>query len=463
MRIWIVNPFDELPGETDLPQRYWALSRELARQGHDVLWWSSDFSHRRKQRRAEPPSADGFRIRLIPTPPYRRNVGIGRLRNHRAFARGFRQQALAALESGDLAPPDRIVVSLPPLETAGAAFAVRDWADGQRADGGRRAGGLATRQRKTGNGSNGAARCEVIVDIMDAWPETFYRLIPLPGAPRQLLARILLAHLHRRARDAYRNADRISAVGDRYLELARRHAPSHTPMHRCYHGTDLETLETGPEDDAEEFRRAESLPRPAPIHPAKGGPPTSPSALPPALRLAYIGALERSYDLETVVEGLRRLSRDGVPVTLDIAGAGSRAGWIGRLASETPFIRFHGLLNRADLRALLASCHLGVIPLSGDSWVGLPYKIADYAAAGLPVLSSLDGECRRLLETKKAGTYYRPGSAEEFRRAVRRYVENPEDLRAAALNSRRMAEDEFDRARIYPALADFLTRPQAGR
>jgi hypothetical protein len=50
MRIWIINPFDDLPCEGKA-QRFWSLSETLADQGHEVIWWSSDWSHRRKAKR----------------------------------------------------------------------------------------------------------------------------------------------------------------------------------------------------------------------------------------------------------------------------------------------------------------------------------------------------------------------------------------------------------------------------
>jgi len=53
---------------------------------------------------------------------------------------------------------------------------------------------------------------KVIVDVMDAWPETFERL--LPGAFRQLL-HLLVAPLRRRARRIYRMADLVTGVCDR--------------------------------------------------------------------------------------------------------------------------------------------------------------------------------------------------------------------------------------------------------
>ena len=99
--------------------------------------------------------------------------------------------------------------------------------------------------------------CQVVVDIMDAWPETFYQALPKPL--RKILGPILLAPLHRSAKRAYRGADKISAVGQSYSRrsprtyLSRSDTPValdntkqatgvsllQTPTHLCYHGTDL--------------------------------------------------------------------------------------------------------------------------------------------------------------------------------------------------------------------------------
>ena len=59
------------------------------------------------------------------------------------------------------------------------------------------------------------------MDIMDAWPETFYQALPKPLG--KTLGPILLAPLHRSAKRAYVGADKISAVGQSYLDLASRY------------------------------------------------------------------------------------------------------------------------------------------------------------------------------------------------------------------------------------------------
>ena len=48
MTVWIVNPFDNLPLEGYRPQRYWLMAQAFAAAGHDVVYWTSDFSHANK-------------------------------------------------------------------------------------------------------------------------------------------------------------------------------------------------------------------------------------------------------------------------------------------------------------------------------------------------------------------------------------------------------------------------------
>jgi hypothetical protein len=82
---------------------------------------------------------------------------------------------------------------------------------------------------------------------MDAWPEVFEQLFP--GVVPRIVRRYCLYPLKRHAIRSFQLADRISAAGSRYLQLARQHAPS-TPTHLCYHG--IYSDSGGADDPAEQ-------------------------------------------------------------------------------------------------------------------------------------------------------------------------------------------------------------------
>ncbi|MBP5509382.1 MAG: sugar transferase [Kiritimatiellae bacterium] len=383
MNVWLCNPFDNLPEEGGRRQRYALLGRELVAHGHAVVWWTSDFRHATKTHRPFPSTfenADGVNVRLVATPPYKTNISFARIRSHAAFARNWFRDACTAVDADRLPRPDKIVVSLPPLGTAERAFKMRErW------------------------------HCPVLVDVQDAWPETFYQLFPP-------LFRFLhsLRPLERRTERALRDADGVSAVSGSHLEWAERNGAANV-RHLAYLG----------------------------IEP--GTPPARKPTQRP--RLVYIGNMGRSYDLSTVIEAAKETGW-----SLDLAGTGPTEAALRKQAEGAPNITFHGFLPEKEVREQLAHATVGIVPMFDASCVAVPNKAADYAAAGLPIVTSLDGELRRLLETYKAGAAYPAGDVAAFRRAVEAL---PAD---SGEHARTLALEQFDAGKIYPAFAAFVER-----
>ncbi len=415
MNVWIVNPFDDLPHEAGRPMRYELLCRRLAADGHGVTWWSSDFSHSTKDYRSLPPAAAAGgvpapappAIRLVHTPRYRRNIGLARLRNHRLFARNWERDARDAVGSGELQKPDRILVSLPPLGTAGAAFRLRaDW------------------------------KCQVIVDIQDAWPETFLRLLPGPQAVRRPLGRLLLAPFFRAAAAAYRQADKVSACAQGYLDLAAVHNTQGL-RHLYYHGTDLSDRLP-----AREFPAQFTAQRP--------------------LRLVYAGAMGCTYGLASAIRAVCRLNQEGLPVELHIAGRGGQESRLRKLSAalvpgrQQPCVQFHGYLTGEPFHTFLRAGDAGLLPMHPDSLVGIPNKLVDYTAAGLPVLNCLPGETQALLARYQAGFAYRFNDESSLCESLAGILRAPACLPAAAAGSARLARDCFDAARNFRDFARFI-------
>lgn len=363
MVVWVQNPFDNLPDEGYRKMRFWLMCEAFARAGHRVVFWTSDFSHATKAPRALKP--DAFRsldVRLVPTLPYPKNVCFKRIGSHRAYAHTWWKMATAP----GVEKPDLIVSSIPSVSAAESALSL-----------GRHFG------------------AKVVVDVMDAWPETFERLVPRLLRP---FAHLFLTPLRRRAQRLYREADRVTGVCARYRELTGR-----DDYLLAYHGIDCAA------SAAAKPRTADGV-----------------------VRLVYAGNLGRTYDLETVVKAVE--ANDDFE--LDVAGFGTFSSAFAR-------VRFHGYLPEGDLQQLLAAADVGVIPMAPDSWVGVPYKFCDYARTGLAIVSSLGGESTELLERHRCGVGYRVGDATSLARAVRQAVA----LERGA--SRRMCEALFDATKIY--------------
>lgn len=419
LAVWLVNPFDDIPGEGLPPLRYWTLARILAARGHDVTWWSGTWSHRRKAVRTAPPGIredEGFTVRLVATPPYARNVSLARLRSHREFGKTLERLATESIASGQMERPDIIVASLPPLE--GPEAAVR----------------LARRLDAT-----------VVVDLMDVWPETFERLVPGPAFVRKPLAQLFFGGMHRRRRRLLAEADGVSSATHAYADAVLRDVPAGMPRHVCYVGAYMEEFPPPP-------RLIDAVP------PADGTPASAAVTFEP-IQCVYAGSLGGGQDLDALVAAARALSAEGTRATLHVAGTGPLESMLRSAAGSlrgSCELKVHGLLPRAEYVRLLASCDVGLVLVKPESLVAVPYKACDYAAAGLALVNALPGELADLVETHRAGMSYAAGDGGSLGRAIATLACDRRRLLEMRHGARRLAAAEFDRERTYPRFVEWL-------
>lgn len=400
MVVWIVNPFDELPDEAGRPMRYANLCDALDENGIKVVWWSSAFSHRRKVVRDELlREVNGYQIRLIPVPPYRRNVSLARIRNHRLFGKRFEQMALRGLGDQTLAKPDCIIASTPPLEGAWRALRL-----------GKQIG------------------CKVIVDIQDAWPETFLRLIPKQLRWADFLGRVVLSPWFSIARRVYHTADYLTACAQCYLDLTRSYGAT-APHSLIYHGTGVEK---------------EIKPRNLPMPFTRERP----------FRLIYLGAMGRSYDLQTAIRVVAALAGEQRYVDFQLIGEVPAKGQLRQLAHDLGVlrdladanggVRFWGYLKGEMLQEKLREADVGLIPMDPESLVGVPNKLVDYCAVGLPVLSCLGGESGELLKQYQAGWHYSYKDKASLKASLVKIMEAPALLAGGSSGAAQLAREWFD-------------------
>jgi glycosyltransferase involved in cell wall biosynthesis len=423
LSIWIVNPFDDIPGEGLPPLRFWSLCRVLAGRGHDVTWWTASWSHRTKAARSAPLQIrddEGFAVRLVAVRPYSRNVSLARLGSHRDFGRTFERLASESIAAGQLERPDVILASLPPLEGPEASMRIA-----RRLD------------------------AALVVDLMDVWPETFARLLPGPPWLRERLAPILLGRMFARRRTLLAGVDAVSSCAHAFLDRLAGEIPAGVPRHVCHHGAWLPEF-PGPPRCIDEVPREAANTAGAAAAPAAGGP------LP--LACVYAGSLEAGQDLDTLIAAMRLLSALGVAVTIHVAGSGRLQPQFEAAAASggTCRLEFHGLLDRGGYVKLLSQCEVGLVCVKPESLVAMPYKACDYAAAGLAIVNSLPGELATLIEDHRAGLPYTAGDAQSLAKAIGTLAVDRRALLAMRQAARRLAEAEFDREKTFPRFAEWL-------
>jgi glycosyltransferase involved in cell wall biosynthesis len=435
LTVWLVNPFDDIPGEGIPPLRYWSLARVLVARGHDVTWWTATWSHRRKAIRTAPLGIredEGFTVRLVATRPYDKNVSLARLNSHKDFGRTFERLANEGVSSGQLDRPDIILASLPPLESPEAGLR------------------LARKLDAT-----------FILDVQDLWPETFERLLPGPGLLRRLLAPLLLGNMAGRRQALVAGADALAAATATYAEAAFATAPADTPRHVCPVGAYVDEFPRPPHvmEQIPAASAAASAEQPAVIQGLVAG-----AAAAGPVECVYSGSLEAGQDIEILPAVARQLSARGVAATIHVAGSGKYEAMLRRAAAAEGSCRLvvHGLLGRRDYVGLLGRCQAGLVCVKPESMVALPNKACDYAAAGLALVNSLPGELQAMIDRSGAGVAYTAGDAVSLTAVIAGLAADRKRLAAMRQAARRLAEHELDREKTYAAFADWIETIHGG-
>lgn len=413
LRIWLFNPYGPLPDEGWRDYSYVMIGEALAAAGHEVVWWTSNFSHHFKTFRSEGwedrrlPA--GLTVRLVPTPGYRRNIGPGRLIRDAVFGRRAYRRAL------DLPPPDVIVTSEP--ATMSGYAGVR----------------LATR--------TGAA---LIYDQMDLWPELMVQALPRPLHP---IGHALLWPVYRYRRAMFRRLDGAMALARPYLASVTDEIPADRPVPTLvvYNGIDVPA-----------FRAAMQAPLPDALARMldRAG-----------LKAIFAGSLGPSYDVDAMIDAATSLAASGSDATILVAGDGPGRGRVEAAAARCPNLVYLGKLPPDVLPGVYARCDVGLACYSAQSNVEMCDKFYDYTAAGLVVVNSLRGEVRDWIEEAGIGLQYDPGSAASLTAALARITAEPTQAAAWKAASWDIGM-RFDRTVQHARLPDWVkmvTQSRANR
>ncbi|MFC0672806.1 glycosyltransferase family 4 protein [Brachybacterium hainanense] len=382
--------------------RFNDLARRFAARGADVELVTSRFSHARKVPRTDGFGPTPYTLTRLHEPGYARNISPARLRSQAVFAREVTHHL-----DGLAAPPDLLLAAAPPPAVAAAC--------------GRYA-------RRTG--------CTFAIDVQDLWPEAFAMVARFPR-----LIGLAFSGMRRLSREAYTSAHRVIGVSRTYTEAAVRDGADPARTRVVLLGTDLGG-----------FDAHADAPMP-PLLTAAG--PLSPPVI------GYAGGLSDSYDLGLVIDALALLhaAPDAPPrPTLLVMGDGARREeFTDRARRAGVDARFTGNLPYAQMARGLAACEIAVNPIVAGSAGSILNKAGDYAAAGLPVVSSQESpEYRELLAAHGAGISCAPGDAPAMAEALGRLLRDPGLRSRLGRGSRRMGEELFDRAVTYEAMIDDL-------
>jgi colanic acid biosynthesis glycosyl transferase WcaI len=247
-------------------------------------------------------------------------------------------------------------------------------------------------------------RVPFVFEVRDLWPESILAVGAMQENP-------LVRGLKRMSRHLYEHSDQIVTAGEGYREQ----------IHHLY-GVPRERMITLPNGiDPQLFRPA----------PASTEVRRELGAGDGQFLVVYLGTLGMAHGLDTLLEVAERL-RHRHEIAFALVGEGAEKDRLMRLAADRRLtnVRFVGQQPRERMPALYAAADLGLVLLRDRPLFQsvLPSKIFEWLAMARPIVVTVAGEARRIIESSGGGVFVPPESPAALAEEICRLAAGGVDL-----------------------------------
>ena len=180
------------------------------------------------------------------------------------------------------------------------------------------------------------------------------------------------------------------------------------------------------------------------------------------INLTFAGNVGVAQAVNTFVEAGHYLENDG-SFNLHIVGSGSELETLKKYRKEIDAgnVIFHGRHPLEEMPSFYNSSDAMVATFRNNPILGytLPRKIVSYMAAGRPILGTVVGEARRIIEEAGCGLCCNAEDPEGLAEICRRFAQmTPEERAAMGENGRRYYVEHFAKERFFAVLESELQR-----
>ena len=404
MKIWLVTVGENIPTNNDRLCRTAILSDMLSQTDHEVLRWTSTFDHQTKrylysENTKIKVSNNLTRIFLHSKTPYYKNISFSRIKNHREVAVNFE------IEARKVDKPDIIFCSFPTIELGYSTIMY-----GKEND------------------------IPVIIDVRDLWPEIFLNIVPNFFRP---VMKVLLRHYIAKTKFVFRHAYGITGISEKYLEFGLKNAK----RDRCKKdgifplGYDNRIIDKVSNDqiDFGHIKIDKNL-----------------------INIWFVGTFGSTYDLTTVIKAAKKLQISHPRVSFIFTGNGDNMNKWKLQSKDISNVVFTGWVGKNELRYIASNSKIGLMAYSKGAPQGLPNKVFEYMAFGLPIISSLQNESKDILANEDIGLTYLPGDSDDFLSKITAMVNNATELRKMGVRSREVYDANYSVEIVYNNLVKYL-------
>lgn len=406
MKVWIITSGEPIPSQEERPHRAGILSAMLADKGNNVVWWTTTFDHQSKEYlydiNAEVKLDNNYsRFFLHSNTSYKKNISLNRIKNHQQVAINFE------IESRKKETPDVIFCSFPTIDLSFSA----------------------TKYAKEFN-------VPIVIDVRDLWPDIFFN--PFPRALYPFI-KIGLNNYIKQTKFIFKNCTSITGVSKKYLEFGLQYGNrKKTNQDKVFPlGYDSE----GKNNIILKDNEFDTLG----IDSRK-------------INIWFVGTFGKTYDLSTVIKAARLIEKETKNINFIFTGDGENMSKWKEESKELGNVVFTGWVGKRELHYISLNSSIGLMAYSKGAPQGLPNKIYEYMASGLPILSSLQSETKELLENEKIGITYEPNNFENLYSKINLLTKDSNLLNEMKTKSKKVFKEKYDSSIVYEGLVKYLNQ-----
>ena len=407
MRIWLVQTGEMLPlTPLDRRMRTGHLAMELASRGHQVIWWSSSFDHLSKRWIEKKDKTirlnDNLKIKLIKGIGYNKNVSFKRYLDHLYLAFKFKKQIQKERV------PDIIISSLPDHHLAYEATKYALKKD-----------------------------VPVVIDLRDLWPDLFIDLIKQTFFKK--LIKILLARDYWKTRFSLQHAHGLVTMMLHYLQIGSERGQRLNNKNDRIFYLGAENIKVQEKKNIrEEVNFIISTVREKFV-------------------VLFVGAFNKISHPITLINAVKSIKEMDTSLEIEfiLAGDGEHFEKLKSLASGYPQIKFTGWINNDEVSALLKIADVGIVTVN-EPIIAFPNKVFTYLSGGLPIISSLEGEVKEIINKENIGYFYEYDKPQDLMKKILLLAESKKLRDSMASNSKKVFDRLFDSKNIYSSYADYV-------
>ena len=128
-------------------------------------------------------------------------------------------------------------------------------------------------------------------------------------------------------------------------------------------------------------------------------------------------------------------------------------------------VTFYGRVDKSVLNDIYPQMDAFLLTLCSEAQIGfsantVPAKFQGYISAGKPVLASIDGGAKEIIESTRCGLVVKANDVTGFAAIIKEFVENPEKYKECGLRGKQYFDANYDKNVVIDKMENLLIKLQ---